>query len=52
MRYQVYLLVFARELWWINQECLELRWGSTTDQKWLQCKGRFLLYNRTTVTSI
>jgi hypothetical protein len=27
------LLVFATELWWINQERLKLRWGHTTDQK-------------------
>jgi hypothetical protein len=22
-----YLLIFAKELWWIDQELLELRWG-------------------------
>jgi hypothetical protein len=21
------------ELWWMNQKCLELRWGRTIDQK-------------------
>jgi hypothetical protein len=33
------LLVIARQLWWINQELLEIGWGSTIDQKWLWCKG-------------
>jgi hypothetical protein len=36
------LLVIARELWWMNQEWLELWWGHTVDQKWSQCKGRLV----------
>jgi hypothetical protein len=28
------LLVTAREFWWVNQELLELRWGSRIDQWW------------------
>jgi hypothetical protein len=27
-----YQLLIARELWWMNQEWLELRWGHTIDQ--------------------
>jgi hypothetical protein len=33
LRYQKSLLVLSRELWWMNQEWLELRWGSTKDKK-------------------
>jgi hypothetical protein len=36
------LLVIARELWWMKQERSELRWGSTIDQKWSQCKGHLV----------
>jgi hypothetical protein len=39
LRYYVPLLVIARELWWMNQEWLDLRWGSAVDQKWSQCRG-------------
>jgi hypothetical protein len=31
--YWMSLLVSARELWWMNQEWLELRWGHTVNQK-------------------
>jgi hypothetical protein len=29
----MYLLVFARQLWWMNQEFLELSWERIIDQK-------------------
>jgi hypothetical protein len=35
------LLVFARELWWLNQEWLELWWGRTTDYKMAAGYGTF-----------
>jgi hypothetical protein len=39
IRYYVSLLVFARDLWWMDQEWLELRWGRTTDQKIVAVHG-------------
>jgi hypothetical protein len=38
LRYQVSLLVFARRSW-MNQEWLELRWGTTMDQKMAAVHG-------------
>jgi hypothetical protein len=29
--------VIARELWWMNQKSLELKWGRARDQKWSPC---------------
>jgi hypothetical protein len=29
----VSLLVFAREIWWMDQQWTELRWGHTIDHK-------------------
>jgi hypothetical protein len=37
LRYYMSLLVISRELWWMNQERLELSWGRTVDQKQWQC---------------
>jgi hypothetical protein len=31
--------VLARELWWMNQELLELRWGRKIDQKMAAVHG-------------
>jgi hypothetical protein len=36
------LLVITRDLWWTNQEWLEIRLGVTIYQKWSLCKGRLL----------
>jgi hypothetical protein len=33
LRCKVFLLVFVSDLWWLNQEWLELRWGRKIDQK-------------------
>jgi hypothetical protein len=38
------VMVIATELWWMNQEWLELRWGRTIDQKWPQCKAALCLH--------
>jgi hypothetical protein len=43
LRYLASLMVTARELWWMNRELLELKWG-TAFQKWLQCMGCLVLY--------
>jgi hypothetical protein len=32
-RYYVSLLKYARDIWWLNQELFELRWGRTRDMK-------------------
>jgi hypothetical protein len=45
----MYLLVIVEELWWMNQEWLELRWGRTIDEKWSQCLGRLVRYQTVTV---
>jgi hypothetical protein len=36
------LLVIAKELWWMDQEGLEIRCGGTIDQKWLPCKAHLV----------
>jgi hypothetical protein len=40
-----------RELWWMNREGTELRWGAQQIRKWRQCMGRFVRYHTVTVTS-
>jgi hypothetical protein len=44
------LLTIARELWWMNQALLELRWRCIIDQKWSQCMGRLVRCHPVTVT--
>jgi hypothetical protein len=46
------LLLISRELWWTNQEWLEMRWGRTIDQKWSQCKGRLVHPHRNSDSSL
>jgi hypothetical protein len=33
LRYYASLLITARELWCVNQKCLEFRWGLIIDHK-------------------
>jgi hypothetical protein len=39
IRYLVYLMVFARQIWWMTQKCLEPRWGRTIRQKIVAVHG-------------
>jgi hypothetical protein len=39
LRYHVSLLVTARELWWMNQEWLERRWGTHTRSEMVAVHG-------------
>jgi hypothetical protein len=41
----------TRELWWIYQEWLELRWGCTVDQKMAAVHGHFVWYHPVAVTT-
>jgi hypothetical protein len=41
LRYQMSLLVISTEDWWTNHKWLKLKWGGTTNQKWLQSLGHF-----------
>jgi hypothetical protein len=39
------ICIIATELWWTNQELLEIIWGRTAHQKWSRWKGQGTLVN-------
>jgi hypothetical protein len=41
----------TRELWWMNQERLQRRWGRRVIRNWSHCMGRFVRYHSLTETS-
>jgi hypothetical protein len=40
-----YLCWLLPQSWWMNEEWLEVRWGSTIGQSWLQCMGHLVQYH-------
>jgi hypothetical protein len=52
LRYQVSLLVTARDLWWKNHELLDLKWGCTIHQWCPQFLWRLVRYHPVTVIKV